>query len=216
MPISLPKKDISNAGGVLADAFRDDPLWQIFFEGESHITNKMRFCFETVLRYCHRFGEVYATTPNLEGVAAWVPGHLSYMTLWKMIRSGAIFPGMRMGPDAGRKMSAVFSPLEYDRKANMKGNAFVYLFIIGVGNQWRGAGIRRHVAARFDRSLRYCRRRHLSGNGDGPECGVLRKIRLRGDSTGPFAGCGSSHVANGPKTRGMMQKKVLGFQVCCA
>ena len=92
------------------------------------------------LRYCHKFGEVYATSPNLEGVAAWVPGHLSYMTLWKMIRSGAIFPGMRIGTDAGRKMSAVFSPLEYDRKANMKGNAFVYLFIIGVGNQWQGRG----------------------------------------------------------------------------
>ena len=136
----LPKKDISYAGVVLADAFRDDPLWQTFFKGESDINNKMRFCFETVLRYCHKFGEVYATSPNLEGVAAWVPGHLSYMTLWKMIRSGAIFPGMRMGTDAGRKMSAVFSPLEYDRKANMKGNAFVYLFIIGVGNQWQGRG----------------------------------------------------------------------------
>ena len=140
MPIRLLKKDIPKASDVLADAFRDDPLWKTFFEGESDINNKMRSCFETPVRYCHKFGEVYATSPNLEGVSAWVPGHLSYMTIWKMIRSGAIFPGMRIGPDAGRKMSAVFSPLENDRKENMKGNSFVYLFIIGVGNQWQGRG----------------------------------------------------------------------------
>ena len=125
----IHKKDIPKASAVLADAFQHDPLWNKFFEGESHFDLKFRACFETPIRFCYTFGEVYATSKNLEGIAAWVPGNLSYMTMWGMIRSGAIFPGIRMGAKAGKKMRPVFGPLEHDRKENMRGKSFIYRFL---------------------------------------------------------------------------------------
>jgi len=139
----IQKKDIPKASEVLADAFQYDPLWNRFFEGESHLDLKFRACFETPIRFCYTFGEVYATSKNLEGIAAWVPGNLSYMSMWRMIRSGAIFSGMKMGAKAGKKMRPVFSPLEHDRKENMRGKPFVYLFIIGVATKLQGQGFGR-------------------------------------------------------------------------
>ena len=140
MLYKIHKKEIHQAGEVLADAFQHDPLWKKFFEGESNIAHKMRACFETPIRYCYKFGEVYAPSKNLEGIAAWLPGELSYMTIWSMIRSGAVFSGMRMGVNAGKKMSSVFGPLEDDRKEIMKGKSFFYLFIIGVAIERQGQG----------------------------------------------------------------------------
>ena len=137
---NIHKRDIPKASAVLADAFQHDPLWNKFFEGESHLERKLRACFETPLRLCDTFGEVYATSKHLEGIAAWVPGHLSYITMWRMIRSGAIFAGMRIGVKAGKKMRPVFAPLEHDRKEHMGGRSFLYLCIIGVATKFQGQG----------------------------------------------------------------------------
>ncbi len=136
----IHKRDIPKASAVLADAFQHDPLWNKFFEGEPNIDLKFRACFETPIRYCYKFGEVYATSKNFEGIAACVPGHLSYMSMWRMIRSGAILPGIRMGVKAGKKMAPVFNPLEHDRKENMGGRSFIYLFIVGVATELQGQG----------------------------------------------------------------------------
>ena len=108
MLYNVHKRDIPKASAVLADAFHDDPLWNKLFEGESHLELKFRAFSEIPLRYCDTFGEVYATSENLEGIAAWVPGHLSSMTMWRIIRSGAIFPGMRIGAKVGEKNGAYF------------------------------------------------------------------------------------------------------------
>lgn len=145
MLYKIRKKDIPKASAVLADAFRYDPLWNKFFEHESNIELKFRACFEIPIRFCYKFGEVYATSKNLEGIAACVPGNLSYMTMWRMIRCGAIFAGMRIGANAGKKMAPVFGPLENDRKENMRGKSFIYLFIIGVATELQGQGFGRKL-----------------------------------------------------------------------
>ena len=137
----LQKKDIPKVGGVLADAFQHDPVWKKVFEGESKIDQKFCAFFETPIRYCLKYGEVYAITENLEGIAAWVPGDLADMTFWRVIRSGAIRSGMKMGVKLGKKMKPISRQLKEDRKENMKGKLFVYLLIIGVASQFQGQGI---------------------------------------------------------------------------
>ena len=136
----LQKKDIPKVGAVLADAFQHDPVWNKVFEGESKIDQKFCAFFETPIRYCSKYGEVYAVTENLEGIAAWVPGDLADMTIWRVIRSGAIISGMKMGVKLGKKMKPISRQLKEDRKENMKGKLFVYLLIIGVASQFQGQG----------------------------------------------------------------------------
>ncbi|MDZ7725795.1 MAG: GNAT family N-acetyltransferase [candidate division KSB1 bacterium] len=140
MLYEIQKKDIPKAGVVLADAFQFDPLWNKIFEGEANLEAKFRACFETPVRFCYKYGEVYAPSDNLEGIAAYVPGSHSNMTPWRMLLSGAFLSGMRMGTHVGRKMAPVFKPLDQDRKQHMKNKEFLYLFIIGVSTAHQGKG----------------------------------------------------------------------------
>ncbi|GAG45961.1 unnamed protein product, partial [marine sediment metagenome] len=114
----LQKKDIPKVGAVLADAFQHDPVWKKVFEGESKIDQKFCAFFETPIRYCLKYGEVYTISENLEGIAAWVLGDLADMTIWRLIRSGAIRSGMKMGAKLAKKMQPVFKQLQKDRKEN--------------------------------------------------------------------------------------------------
>lgn len=140
MLYKINKRDIPKARAVLADAFQDDPLWNKLFESESNIDIKFRASFESLIRYCYKYGEVFAASEKLEGIAAWIPGNLSYLSVWRSILSGAIFPGMRMGLRAGKKMKPVFDPLEHNRKENMRGKSFMYLYAISVMTELKGQG----------------------------------------------------------------------------
>ena len=134
----LQKKDVPRAAVMLADAFQHDPVWNAVLD---EATSEQRVCtFETPVRYCLKYGEVYAPSEALEGVAAWVPGAFAEMTVWRMLRSGAIWSGMKMGAHMARKMAPVFRPMEVDRKENMKGKPFIYLQIIGVAPAFQGQG----------------------------------------------------------------------------
>jgi hypothetical protein len=83
----VEKKDIPKAGAVLADAFQQDPIWKRVLE-ETEIDMKRAF-FQGPVRYCSKYGKAYATSEYLEGIAAWVPGDLADMTIWRMMRCGS-------------------------------------------------------------------------------------------------------------------------------
>lgn len=135
----VQKKDAIKACAVLADAFQHDPLWRKIFDGGSKFKQKFRIFFETPIRYCLKYGEVYSTSENLEGIAAWVPGNLSEVTMWRIIRSGAFISGMKMAR-LGGKMKSTFKQIDNDRKENMKGREFIYLQVIGVALKFQGQG----------------------------------------------------------------------------
>jgi ribosomal protein S18 acetylase RimI-like enzyme len=135
----LQKKDIPRATTALTDAFQRDPVWNKVFEGEPN-PEARRGAFETPVRYCMKYGEVYATSENLEGIAAWVPGRLADMTLWRLLRSGALLSGIKMGARAARIMEPAFRPIQADRKEHMGTRPFIYLLIIGVASEYQGQG----------------------------------------------------------------------------
>lgn len=140
MLYSLHKDEISKAGTILADAFQHDPLWNKILEGESNIKRKYQACFETPIRYCHKFGETLASSKNLEGIAGWFPNTAPEMGFWAMIRSGAIFPGIRMGAKVGIKMGSIFKPMLKDRLDFMAGRSYFYLMVVGVASEFQGQG----------------------------------------------------------------------------
>ncbi|MBN2005441.1 MAG: GNAT family N-acetyltransferase [Anaerolineae bacterium] len=149
----VQRKDVPRAGAVLTNAFQHDPVWSAIFDG---VAPERRIgAFETPVRYCLKYGEVCAPSAALEGVAAWVPGELADMTPWRMLVSGAIWSGMKMGMTATRKMMPVFAPIEKDRKATMQGKSFIYLLVIGVAPQFQGQGFAgKLVRALIDKSGR--------------------------------------------------------------
>ena len=47
--------------------------------------------------------------------AAWVPGNAASMTFIRMLQSGSVFTGMKMGARVGKKKMSVFKPIDKDR-----------------------------------------------------------------------------------------------------
>ena len=138
----VQEKDIPKAGVVLADAFQQDLVWSKFFKSEATIDQR-GVLFESPIKYCLKYGEVYAPSERLEGVALWLPGDSADLTIWRMIRSGAIISGMRAMKACtalARKQGRIFGPLQADRKAHMKGRAYIYLMVLGVATGYQGQG----------------------------------------------------------------------------
>ena len=158
----VQKGDITLAGKVLADAFQHDPVWNKIFEGESNLETKYPAFFEIPVRHCLKYGEVYALSENLEGIAAWAPEKYAEMTAWRMIRSGATGAAMRMGSNAAKKMGPVFKPMTEDRRNHMAGFTYLYLLVVGVATEMQGKGFgRKLIGAAIEKSEREGRQLYL-------------------------------------------------------
>ena len=125
---------------VLADAFQRDPLWNKIYEGESDIEKRFQAFFEGAVRYCLKYGEVYAPSEDLEGVIGWVPGNYADVNWWRGIRCGPISLVIRMGWNVAKKMGTVFKPLTEDRREHMAGHTFLYVNVVGVATELQGKG----------------------------------------------------------------------------
>jgi ribosomal protein S18 acetylase RimI-like enzyme len=151
----VKKGDIIRAGKVLAEAFQHDPLWNKIYEGESNIEKRFRAHFEVPVRYCLKYGEVYAPSEDLEGVVAWVPGKYADMTAWRIMRSGAMGAAMRMGLSASKKLGLVFKPVTEDRHEHMAKSTYLYLLVVGVATKLQGKGFgRKLIGAAIEESER--------------------------------------------------------------
>jgi len=151
----VQKRDIVRASKVLADAFQRDPVWNKICEGESDFEKRFRAIFEVPVRYCLKYGEVYAPSEDLEGVIGWVPGKYADMNMWRMIRSGSIGATMRIGLNVAKKMGPAYKPLVEDRREHMAGCSYLYPLVIGVATELQGKGLgRKLIDAAIEKSER--------------------------------------------------------------
>ena len=95
--VRLGKPDIKPAAKVLARAFQEHPIFVYFIPDASKRRDKLHHVFEKAVRYGVLYGEVYATSPNLEGVAIWLPSETADMTLWRLLRVGMFSLFFRLG-----------------------------------------------------------------------------------------------------------------------
>lgn len=136
----LTKDDVKVGSNTLAKAFYDDPAWMYVFPEEDEREKKLPIAFEIPLRYGIKFGEVYAPSPDLEGVAIWVPGLKADMTFWRLLKAGAVMPGLKLGYKVGKRIGSVFDIVDEKRKVLAK-EPYLYLSAIGVRPEHQGKGI---------------------------------------------------------------------------
>ena len=135
----LQKHETAQAGLVLTEAFQDDPVFNAIFKGAT--PEQWVAFFTAPVVYCLKYGQVIAPSAQMEGVAAWVPGKYADMDFFRMLFSGAMWAGMKLGMDIARKLKLVFGPIEKDRKAHLQGRNYLYLQLIGVAPQYQGLGL---------------------------------------------------------------------------
>ena len=71
---------LNKAAEIISRAFHDDPLYAYIIPDESEREKYFPYLFKAYIWYCLKFGEVYASSPNLEGIALWVPSEFAYIT----------------------------------------------------------------------------------------------------------------------------------------
>ena len=99
----LHKSDIKNAEKIMARAYievEDD----FQFQKESKNLKFLEKLMHTTLKYTIKNGVVLATSNNLEGVAAWLPGDKIFISDWQYIRSGILIPIIIAGRNWLKKM----------------------------------------------------------------------------------------------------------------
>lgn len=155
----IEKKDVERCVTTLKDAFKDDPLWKEVFRDDPDKDKALTGFFTIPILYGLKFGKVYATSAQIEGVAVWLPGEKSYMGFLGLLRSGAASCGAKIGKPSMKNLSVLGKHLEPDRKRCMKCKKFTYLMIIGVNtdNQGKGYGstLLKKIAAECDEARRY-------------------------------------------------------------
>lgn len=88
--VRLKKAQVKPAAEMMGRAFEDYPLTAFFFPDKSARRKNQAKSFESLLRYGVLYGEVYATSPKLEGVAMWLPSEQINRTLWRNFRCGKL------------------------------------------------------------------------------------------------------------------------------
>ena len=90
IPVRLDKSQAKPAVEVLARAFQDDPLFVYLFPDASQRIMKSSHFFRRMVRYGLLYGEVYATSPEMEGVIILLPSENAEMSPWRMLRAGML------------------------------------------------------------------------------------------------------------------------------
>ena len=129
----IQKKDLKNAVNVLDNAFSEDSMWKEVFNDE----DKNRALTEVMVRFCLKYGNVFSTSDNLEGVMAIAP-HDKDMTALRVIRSGAFSLSMKIKSEA--KIMKVLSNAVEEAKKSLNLGPYIYLLIMGVSQEFQGKG----------------------------------------------------------------------------
>ena len=101
--IRLTQVEIKQAAKMLAEVFDDDPVYVYFMPDEDERRNKLYHHFALRLKHCISCGEIYATSPNMEGIAMWFPPDYSKLTLPKILLWGTLSILPALFSSSGRK-----------------------------------------------------------------------------------------------------------------
>lgn len=135
----LTKSSVRRASEIAAKAFFEAGD---FSSLSSDPSNRMKYLIKTmnmVCRYSLNFGEVYATSQNLEGIAAWLPYNKVKISNWQYIRFGMLPVIIGVGKEIRKEL------LLYDKLCKKKHKEYAdfphwYLYNLAVDPKHQGKG----------------------------------------------------------------------------
>jgi len=141
--MGLQRNQIGVAARLCAHAFLNTPHVAYFFQDESARMQKTIELFRMRIRYGWLYGEVHATSPELAGLAVWIPASKVKMTLWRQMRSGGSRLYRVAGPDAVARMMHVAEHNDRLRAKHAPGeHRFLSILAVDPAHQGRGLASR--------------------------------------------------------------------------
>ena len=137
--VRINKNRAEPAVEVLSKAFIDYPLLQYYFPDKSTREKISYYLFSLVVYGGIRYGFVYASSENLEGIAIWIPSDNFPLTSWKILCSvpiSKIFGFIRYGGSKLRTFE------KYVDTIHQQETPFKHWFLqtIGISPKFQGKG----------------------------------------------------------------------------
>ena len=137
--VRLNKSYIKPAADVLVRAFRNYQLLHYSFSDEVERKRIAPYFFQYALYYGIRYGEIYTTSPSLEGVAIWILSDNYPVTFWRLIRSVPLPIIFGFGREGGGRMRYPGEYIDAVHKRLVPSKHW-FLQTIGVDPQFQGKG----------------------------------------------------------------------------
>ncbi len=136
--LKLERKQIRPVSLMLSRAFKGD--WKDVFPDPEERRVKTPYVNELYLLCNYSESRAFVTSPQLEGIAVWVHSNeWKKRTFWRILTSAAIWPAMKIGIKALRRMQSLDKYV--DRKhEELAPNEHWYLAVLAVDPQHQGKG----------------------------------------------------------------------------
>ncbi|MFW9823033.1 MAG: GNAT family N-acetyltransferase [Candidatus Thorarchaeota archaeon] len=129
---------LNKGAEVISKAFHDDPLYAYIIPDESDRIKYFPYIFKAYIWYCLHFGEVYASSSNLEGIALWVPSEFAYITPERSKKCGDEVFFYVLGKKYLERLSVTAHPNKVHEEL-MK-EPHIYLMVIAVDPEFQRKG----------------------------------------------------------------------------
>jgi ribosomal protein S18 acetylase RimI-like enzyme len=129
--VRLLRQQVGQAGAMLTRAFSDDPKLTHLIPDITAKKELSQYLFEFELQYGMNYGDVYTTSPAVEGVAVWLPSTKSEITFWRAFRSGGMVLQKRLGKKIMDRVMTFSTAVDTLHKKHAPYPHY-YLFFIGV------------------------------------------------------------------------------------
>jgi len=139
----LQKNDVRRVAEMLGRAFYDDPLTLYAYSDGERESGSLLYFFQFPIRYCLRYGEGYAPTPEIEGVALWLPSNKYPITFWRTLRTASLwFMFKTMGKIGSARIKRMAYIGKHIDEAHKRLAPFehMYLWILGIDPEHQGKG----------------------------------------------------------------------------
>jgi len=151
--LQLSRSHVPAAAGVLVSAFMEYPLLRASFPEAAQRERVATFFFQLSLYYALRYGEAYATSASLEGVAIWMHSDHYTVPLRKALRAVPISVILGFGRAGAARMKDASDSMDA-AQGRLAPFEHLYLQAIGVAPPYRGRGcasrLLRPMLARMD------------------------------------------------------------------
>jgi ribosomal protein S18 acetylase RimI-like enzyme len=137
--IRLEKGQAKPASEVLARAFANDPELIRFVTEPRRRAELLHSMFRMVLSHAILHGEVYAVSPRMEGIAAWLPSGAPDISFWTMLRSGGLTLLFRGSWEFLQKMKQD-EDFAGELRRRLAPSPHWYLAVLGVDPEFQGKG----------------------------------------------------------------------------
>ena len=137
--VRLNRSHVKRATKALIRAFWNHPPLQYYFPDKAERERIAPYFFSVSVFNGIRYGEVHATSQDLEGIAVWLPSDNYPVTLWRLLRSVPLSEILGFGIYRGSRMRGLGQYIDavHSRLAPFK---HWFLQAIGVDPQFQGRG----------------------------------------------------------------------------